>query len=293
MRRVACRATTTTNSHCDGYSTRRKRSVAATLSQWFACYALIASLPVVIASAEESPKPASTSAPLRTPIQSVDADPLPLFTAPSIEDIARIRQSLGAAFVVTPATLPSTLPRKDFAGQNVAGQNVAGQNVAGQNVAGQGVAGQGVAGAGVASQATVPESADRTDGDHAFVAALRRIAQPANPRTGQPDHLLASDTASDTASDSNAATPVDAVGVTIATLRNSARELDLQAYELDDQRNRASSKRLRRLAQSLRREADRLDDGRFATDRLDDDQSATKRLENDRSPVTTPMDATR
>ncbi len=278
MRRVACLATTTTNSHCDGYSPRRKRSLAATLSRWFAGCAVIASLPVVIASAEESPKPASTSAPLRTPLQSVDADPLPLFTAPSIEDIARIRQSLGAAFVVTPATLPSTLPRKDIPGQDVAGQNIGGQ---------------GVAGADVAGQATVPESADRTDGDHAFVAALRRISQPANPRTAQPDHLLASDTASDTASDSNAATPVDAVGLAIATLRNSARELDLQAYELDDQRNRASSKRLRRLAQSLRREADRLDDGRFATDRLDDDQSATKRLENDRSPVTTPMDATR
>lgn len=128
---------------------------------------------LVIALAEEAP-------PLIPP---VEPDPRPALAEPSVEEIARIRQSFGA------------LP----------------------------------AGAG--------------GGDQAFVEALQRLAQSAE----------------DTPSSISDA-PVDGVRLTIATLRNSARELDLQAYEFDEQRNRAQSKRLRRLAHSLRREADRLED---------------------------------
>lgn len=80
-------------------------------------------------------------------------------------------------------------------------------------------------------------------GDQAFVEALQKLAQ-------SPD---------DTPSSISDA-PLDVVRMTIATLRNSARDLDLQSYEFDEQRNRAQSKRLRRLAHSLRREADRLED---------------------------------
>ena len=127
----------------------------------------------VIALAEEAPPP----------IPPVEPDPRPALAEPSVEEIARIRQSFGA------------LP----------------------------------AGAG--------------GGDQAFVEALQRLAQ-------SPE---------DTPSSISDA-PVDGVRLTIATLRNSARELDLQAYEFDEQRNRAQSKRLRRLAHSLRREADRLED---------------------------------
>jgi hypothetical protein len=168
------------------------------------------------------------------------SNPLPTVAEPSIEEIARIRQSVGAV-------IPSI-----------------------------------------------------TNDDHLFVDALRRVAQPTAPVTA--DRALTTDIQANAdsraAADDDSQKPLDTFQLAIASLRNSARELDLQAYEFDEQQRRSESKRLRRLAQSLRREAERLEDSQLESEQLGGEQLKGQQLNSrrpsaGRSTLVTPMDTSR
>lgn len=140
-----------------------------------------------------------------------------------------------------------------------------------------------------------------TNDDHLFVDALRRVAQPTNQATtdrpvsdnGQvpADHQAMAD--SRATADDDSRKPLDTVQLAVASLRNSARELDLQAYEFDEQQRRSESKRLRRLAQSLRREAERLEDNQLEGEQIEGDQLDNRRPSAGRSTLVTPTDTSR
>lgn len=176
--------------------------------------------------------------------------PLPMIAEPSLDEIARIRQSVGAV---------------------------------------------------------IPSIANN---DNLFVDALRRVAQPSNPVIADnpvttdiqaiADSQLTADSraTADKDDDDNDEKPLAIVQLTIASLRNSARELDLQAYEFDEQQKRAESKRLRRLAQSLRREAEQLEDSELKNsdleaEQLQGEQLGSRRPSAGRSTLVTPMDTRR
>lgn len=171
----------------------------------------------------------------------------PALAQPSIEEIARIRQSLGAA-------LPTVGTLGDQAFVDAL-----------RRIAQRPAEPLPSATAATPAADNTPASA-ATTASSAITAGAASSATPAAPATINPPEPVAFP---DPVALPDPVVPPDPVAPTrmaISTLRNAARDLDLQAYELDEHRKRAEARRLRRLAQALRQEADRLEDATVPPD---------------------------